>query len=161
LLAPLLLSLLPSQLTHLLLPRLTASFPALFPPSPRGSLIYARNYKLVFTLLVGSYVVWTFFVDGNVEEGEEWYSLLEVKRDVDDEALRKAFRRLSRTHHPDRAGISHSNKFIILRQAYETLSDPLTRYAYDRFGPQVISWKGKTVGDYLKRGLANASGFYL
>jgi DnaJ-class molecular chaperone len=38
----------------------------------------------------------------------------------------------SRTYHPDRAGSAHERTFILIRLAYETLSDPVKRYAYDR-----------------------------
>jgi DnaJ-class molecular chaperone len=38
----------------------------------------------------------------------------------------------SRKYHPDRAGRQYENLFIVIRQAYEALSDPVKRYAYDR-----------------------------
>lgn len=39
----------------------------------------------------------------------------------------------ARKHHPDRAGNDNDDHFILARKAYETLSDPVKRYAYDRW----------------------------
>lgn len=42
----------------------------------------------------------------------------------------------SRTYHPDRLGPhpppEAEAKFIVIRQAYEVLTDPVKRFAYDR-----------------------------
>lgn len=47
---------------------------------------------------------------------------------------------------------------MLLKQAEETLLDPVKRFAYDRFGPSINepgpTWKNcATVSDYLKRGI--------
>jgi hypothetical protein len=93
-LAPLLWALLPSQLTHLALPYLTSSLPSLFPPAPRGSPLYARNFRWAFSGIVVGYLALSFVREGGDSAVEDWYALLGVSREADDETLRKAFRGL-------------------------------------------------------------------
>ncbi|RSH90380.1 hypothetical protein EHS25_000985 [Saitozyma podzolica] len=159
--APLLWALLPSQLTHLALPYLTSSLPSLFPPAARGSPLYARNFRWAFSGIVVGYLALSFVREGGDGAVEDWYALLGVNREADDETLRKAFRGLSRTYHPDRAGSAHERTFILIRLAYETLSDPVKRYAYDRFGPDIVGWKCASVAEFMRTGVLHSSGFYL
>jgi curved DNA-binding protein CbpA len=63
---------------------------------------------------------------------EDYYAMLGVDAGVGDEALRAAWRRLAAQWHPDRAGEVATATFQRLSAAYEVLSDPLTRAAYDR-----------------------------
>jgi curved DNA-binding protein CbpA len=61
------------------------------------------------------------------------YGLLDVARTATDDDIRKAYRRLARKHHPD-ANPGDSNaeeRFKEIQQAYETLSNPKRRRAYD------------------------------
>jgi hypothetical protein len=132
LLSPLLWSFIPAQLTTTLLPHLSTHLPALFPPSPARTPQYAKNYRNVYTLLIAGYLAYTL-LQHDTTRGEDLYALLGVSRTVDDEGLKRAFRALSRRYHPDRAGESGGGVFILVRQAYEVLSDPIRRYAYDRW----------------------------
>lgn len=61
------------------------------------------------------------------------YSVLGVAADADGPAIRRAHRLLARTLHPDvnKAGDAEK-KFSLVQTAYETLSDPERRAAYDR-----------------------------
>jgi DnaJ-class molecular chaperone len=63
---------------------------------------------------------------------DDYYELLGVDVDADDEALRVAWRTLAARWHPDRAGAVAAAKFQRISAAYEVLSDPLARMAYDR-----------------------------
>ena len=68
------------------------------------------------------------------EHGEEdYYKLLEVNRDASFEEIKKAYRRLSMIHHPDKNGNCEEStiKFKQLANAYETLSDEDKRMMYD------------------------------
>lgn len=41
--------------------------------------------------------------------------------------------------------------------AYDTLSDPVKRFAYERLGPEVLEWKGcKNIWDYVAQGAQNS-----
>lgn len=82
----------------------------------------------------------------------------------------------SRRYHPDRSSDPQDEHiFIVLRRAYETLSNPTTRFAYDRFGPDILSWglegnkpdsrtgEKKEVGirEWVLAGLMRSVGFYI
>jgi curved DNA-binding protein len=68
-----------------------------------------------------------FITSGNL------YERLQVSPSVSAHDLRRAFRRLAKLHHPDLApDLSHENRnFHSLREAYETLSNPVKRRIYD------------------------------
>lgn len=61
----------------------------------------------------------------------DYYAILEVERTADEEALRLAYRRLAWRYHPDVAGPDALNKMQVINAAYQTLSDPERRRAYD------------------------------
>ena len=66
----------------------------------------------------------------------DFYEVLGVNRDADDEAIKKAYRRLAMKHHPDRNPDDKTaeEKFKEAKEAYEILSDPNKRAAYDQHG---------------------------
>lgn len=59
------------------------------------------------------------------------YVVLGIPRDADDELIRSAFRALVRRYHPDAGEGSSPDKFRLLVEAYEALSDPVRRRRYD------------------------------
>lgn len=73
-----------------------------------------------------------------------YYELLEVDKDVDDDTLKKSYRKLALKFHPDKIKISGldeeiaKNKFQLLQQAWEVLSDPQERAFYDRHRDQIL-----------------------
>jgi len=68
----------------------------------------------------------------------DFYEILGVNKDADDDEIKKAYRKLAMKHHPDRnqgdAGKGAEEKFKEAKEAYEVLSDASKRQAYDRFG---------------------------
>jgi molecular chaperone DnaJ len=66
----------------------------------------------------------------------DYYTVLGLARDASDEDLKKAYRKLAMKHHPDRNPDDKSceEKFKEAKEAYEVLSDPKKRAAYDQFG---------------------------
>jgi len=65
----------------------------------------------------------------------DYYEVLGVDRDATPEDIKKAFRKLAFQCHPDHNHSADSEeKFKELNEAYQVLSDPDKRSAYDRFG---------------------------
>ena len=62
----------------------------------------------------------------------DYYVVLGVAEDADDETIRSAFRALARRYHPDVGAGSSPVEFQRAREAYETLADPERRRRYDR-----------------------------
>ncbi len=62
----------------------------------------------------------------------DYYKTLGVPRTATAEEIKKAFRKLARTHHPDAGG--DEAKFKEINEAYEVLSDEKKRKIYDQYG---------------------------
>jgi len=60
------------------------------------------------------------------------YSTLGVSKNASDSDIKTAFRKLAAKHHPDKGG--DHKKFVEIKEAYETLSNPQKRQMYDQFG---------------------------
>ncbi len=62
----------------------------------------------------------------------DYYQILGVPRTATAAEIKKAFRKLARTHHPDAGG--DEAKFKEINEAYEVLSDDKKRELYDQYG---------------------------
>lgn len=69
----------------------------------------------------------------------DYYEVLGVSRQASLQEIKKAYRRLARDHHPDvNMGDAHAEeRFKELTEAYEVLSNPEARQAYDTYGHQM------------------------
>jgi len=66
---------------------------------------------------------------------KDYYAALGVPRDADEEAIKKAYRKLARKHHPDVSKEPGAEaRFKEAAEAYATLKDPEKRAAYDELG---------------------------
>ena len=65
----------------------------------------------------------------------DYYEVLGIGRNATDEEIKRAFRKLAFKYHPDHNHDDNAGeKFKEVNEAYEVLSDPDKRAAYDRFG---------------------------
>ncbi|NOQ36660.1 MAG: molecular chaperone DnaJ [Methylococcaceae bacterium] len=68
---------------------------------------------------------------------EDFYKLLGVNKNASDAEIKKSYRRLAMKFHPDRNTddpTTAEKKFKEIKEAYEILSDPKKRSAFDQFG---------------------------
>ena len=65
---------------------------------------------------------------------KDFYRILGVSKDVDGAELKKTYRKLARTHHPDsnQGDAAAEAKFKEISEAYSVLSDPEQRKEYDQ-----------------------------
>lgn len=66
----------------------------------------------------------------------DYYEVLGVSRDADENTIKKAYRKLAKKYHPDTGGNSsgEEEKFKEVTEAYAVLSDKEKRKLYDQFG---------------------------
>ena len=74
----------------------------------------------------------------------DYYEVLEVARDASDQELKSAYRRQALKFHPDRnpGDKTAEERFKAASEAYQVLSDPEKRAAYDRYGHAGVNGGG-------------------
>src|ERR1700704_2520187 len=68
----------------------------------------------------------------------DYYEVLGLHKGASDDDIKKAYRKLAMKHHPDRnqgdGAKTSEEKFKEAKEAYEMLSDPQKKAAYDQYG---------------------------
>jgi Ca-activated chloride channel family protein len=68
-----------------------------------------------------------------MEVEHDYYSILEISRSASQQEIKQAYRRLARLYHPDTSPDESTTRlFHLVSEAYEVLSDPEQRQAYDQ-----------------------------
>jgi molecular chaperone DnaJ len=78
----------------------------------------------------------------------DYYEVLSVSRDCDDQTLKSSYRKLALQYHPDRnpGNREAEERFKEAAEAYSVLSDPQKRAAYNRYGHQAVNGAGNGGG---------------
>lgn len=88
----------------------------------------------------------------------DFYEILGVPKNASDEEIKKAYRKLAMKHHPDRnqgdAAKPAEEKFKEAKEAYEMLSDPQKRAAYDQYGHAGVDPNMRGPGARVRKVLA-------
>ena len=61
---------------------------------------------------------------------KNYYSLLNITKEADQDDIKKAYRKAALEHHPDKGGTDQM--FHAIKEAYDILSDPIKKRNYDR-----------------------------
>ncbi len=92
----------------------------------------------------------------------DFYEILGVPKNASDEDIKKSYRKLAMKHHPDRnqgdSGKVAEDKFKEAKEAYEMLSDPQKRAAYDQHGHAGVDPNMRGAGGEGYGGFAEAFG---
>lgn len=126
-----------------------------------------RDRRRVHILVIAVYLLYTIYeADWEVLRAGDFYRDLGVPLDVSNKALQTRFRRLTVQYHPDKVTAIDDRPaaeafYVHLKQARDTLSDPAKRFAYDRFGPDMLQWRHcVTVRDYVVSGAQSIVPYY-
>ena len=68
---------------------------------------------------------------------KDFYEILGVSRNANDDEIKKSYRKLAMKYHPDRNAddkVGAEKKFKEVRKAYDIISDPQKRASYNQFG---------------------------
>ncbi len=84
----------------------------------------------------------------------DYYAMLGVARTASDAEIKRAFRRLAQQWHPDvNKDPAADERFKQINEAYQVLSDPQRRQAYDMFGKAGVAPRSRA----LRRSAASAT----
>ena len=87
--------------------------------------------------------------------GEDHYQTLGIAPEADEEAIKRVYDTLAGRFQPDDPDTDKANTFLKIREAYETLSDPVRRAGYDALreqatGPARFRLRGREFFDGIK-----------
>ncbi|MDX1917707.1 MAG: molecular chaperone DnaJ [Candidatus Caenarcaniphilales bacterium] len=73
---------------------------------------------------------------------ENYYELLGLSQGASDSDIKRSYKKLARTYHPDNRETGDENMFKKIGEAYAILSDPDKRALYDRVGHEAFTQSG-------------------
>ena len=61
----------------------------------------------------------------------DYYEILQLSPNADEDTIQRVFRHLAKKYHPDVPGYGDAKRFNLIVEALRTLTDPQARAAYD------------------------------
>lgn len=152
-------SFVPSTLTSFI-QRSLYKFKLLTPSTPQKQ----KSHSIfIFTVVILSY--FAFSVTKTVGKIKpNFYSVLDVPIDFKTKDLKLNYRALSLKYHPDKNGHleqklkdEYHERYLMIRKAYEVLSDKATLFAYEKFSDGMLECNNcRTRQDFMYDGLTNS-----
>jgi hypothetical protein len=114
-------------------------------PKPQpGTVRFVKHRRIILMTVYLAYFLFTIYeVDYELQRKSNAYTDLGVPLDVNESGLASHFRRLTMRYHPDKVGPrvdrDRANDYYVhLKHARDVVLDPVKRFAYDRFGPDIL-----------------------
>jgi hypothetical protein len=129
-------------------------------PQP-GTVLFNTHRRNIFTLVIVAYLLFNIYqTDWQIRRDGDFFADLGIPHDADEKTVSRLLRRVLAQAHPDKAAASQRDqaeqRFIHVKLAYDTLVDPVKRFAYERFGSEMLTWKNCTkLQDYVLQGAQN------
>jgi DnaJ-class molecular chaperone len=80
---------------------------------------------------------------------EDWYSVLGVDKKATVDEIKSAYRKLALKYHPDKGGGDPAaERFVLISEAYKTLSNPMDRSLYDSRSETTVEGDGGDLDVY-------------
>lgn len=116
-----------------------------------------------------AYFLFTIYeVDWNLQREGSAYTHLGIPPNVSESGLASRFRKLTVRFHPDKVGPgvdrdAANDYYVHLKHARDIIIDPVKRFAYDRFGPELLEQCHNclTIRDYTQQGLLSVAMTYV
>lgn len=101
-----------------------------------------KGFLFVFKVLIFTFMLYLLYLSyekivqsGGQLKGFNPFEILEIDESADDKTIKRAFRRLSVTYHPDKNSNPDAKaKFIKITKAYEALTDPIAKENFKKYG---------------------------
>ncbi|KAL9579295.1 MAG: hypothetical protein Q9212_005191 [Teloschistes hypoglaucus] len=137
-------------------------------PKPQpGTPRYLKHRRRIHVAVIIVYLLYTIYeADYWVRQTGDFFQDLNLPVDADEKKIKSRFRRLAAIHHPDKAVSPEDHAyaeiyFVKLKSAQDTLTDATKRFAYERFGPDILSWQHvSSIRDYIFVGLQSTAPLY-